>query len=152
MTKEVETNLSVIVKKKEAINEKIPAKTTVTALIEYADVQKTMDVFEQMRDYLVNRGQTKAVLYFHNEENNSYLSLFTPGLAKPADLTEKQFEKKLLEDFRKVNPNVIQVNTFAVQYNNTYIGRVYLKTEQDGKDFIIDYQSKRGLICKNYRE
>lgn len=47
---------------------------------------------------------------------------------------------------------MIQVNTFAVQYNNTYIGRVYLKTEQDGKDFIVDYQSKRGLICKNYRE
>jgi hypothetical protein len=67
MTKEVEINLSVIVKKKDAVNDKIPAKTTVTALIEYSDVQKTMDVFEQMRDYLIDRGQTKAVLYFHNE-------------------------------------------------------------------------------------
>lgn len=44
-----------------------------------------------MRDYLVNRGEAKAVLFFHNEENNSYLSLFTPGLGKPAELTEKQF-------------------------------------------------------------
>lgn len=93
---------------------------------------------------MVNRGQTKAVLYFHNEENNSYLSLFTPGLAKPKDMTEKQFENKLLNDFRKINPNVVQVNVFAVAYNDTYIGRVYLKTEQDGKDFIIDYSTKRG--------
>ena len=66
MTKEVETNLSVIVKKKQAIGDKIPARVTVTALIEFLDVKKTMDVFEQMRDYLVERGQTKAVLYFHN--------------------------------------------------------------------------------------
>jgi hypothetical protein len=61
-------------------------------------------------------------------------------------LTEKQFENKLLYDFRKINPNVIQVNIFTVAYNDTYIGRVYLKTEQDGKDFIVDYSSKRGEI------
>jgi hypothetical protein len=61
-------------------------------------------------------------------------------------LTEKQFENKLLHDFKKINPNVIQVNTFTVAYNDTYIGRVYLKTEQDGKDFIVDYSSKRGEI------
>lgn len=105
-----------------------------------------------MRDFLVNRGEAKAVLFFHNEENNSYLSLFTPGLGKPADLTEKQFENKLLQDFRAINKNVIQVNIFHVQYNDTYIGRVYLRTEQDGKDFIVDYSSKRAAIYKNYKE
>jgi hypothetical protein len=105
-----------------------------------------------MRDWLVTRGDAKAVLFFHNEENNSYLSLFTPGLGKPADLTEKQFEQKLLQDFRTINKNVIQVNIFHVQYNDTYIGRVYLKTEQDGKDFIVDYSSKRSAIYKNYKE
>jgi len=61
-------------------------------------------------------------------------------------MTEKQFENKLLHDFKKINPNVLQVNIFAVAYNDTYIGRVYLKTEQDGKDFIVDYSSKRGEI------
>lgn len=105
-----------------------------------------------MRDYLVNRGEAKAVLFFHNEENNSYLSLFTPGLGKPAELTEKQFENKLLQEFRTINKNVIQVNIFHVQYNDTYIGRVYLRTEQDGKDFIVDYSSKRANIYKNYKE
>jgi len=64
----------------------------------------------------------------------------------------KQFENKLLIDFRKINLNVIQVNVFAVAYNNTYIGRVYLKTEQDGKDFIVDYSTKRAAIYENYRE
>jgi len=79
------------------------------------------------------------------------LSLFTPGLEKPKDLTVKQFENKLLGDFKKINPNVVQVNVFAVVYNDTYIGRVYLKTEQDGKDFIIDYSTKRAAIYENYR-
>ena len=50
-----------------------------------------MDVYEQMRGYLVDRGNAKVVLFFHNEENNSYLSLFTMGLGKPSELTEKQF-------------------------------------------------------------
>lgn len=146
-----ETSLTVVVKKKEA-SERAPAKVAITAFIEYADVEQTMNEFEKMRDWLVNRGDAKAVLFFHNEENNSYLSLFTPGLGKPADLTEKQFEQKLLQDFRTINKNVIQVNIFHVQYNDTYIGRVYLKTEQDGKDFIVDYSSKRSAIYKNYKE
>jgi hypothetical protein len=146
-----ETSLTVVVKKKEA-NERSPAKVAITAFIEYADVEQTMNEFEKMRDYLVNNGEAKAVLFFHNEENNSYLSLFTPGLGKPAELTEKQFENKLLQDFRTINKNVIQVNIFHVQYNDTYIGRVYLRTEQDGKDFIVDYSSKRASIFKNYKE
>jgi hypothetical protein len=57
-----------------------------------------------------------------------------------------------LQDFRAINKNVIQVNIFHVQYNDTYIGRVYLRTEQDGKDFIVDYSSKRKDIFKNYKE
>lgn len=47
---------------------------------------------------------------------------------------------------------MIQVNVFHVQYNDSYIGRVYLRTEQDGKDFIIDYSTKRKDIYKNYKE
>lgn len=105
-----------------------------------------------MREYLVNKGEAKAVLFFHNEENNSYLSLFTQGLGKPNDLSEKQFEDKLLKDFRNVNPNVIQVNVYHVAYNDSYVGRVYLRSEQDGKDFIVDYTSKRKDIFKNYKE
>lgn len=105
-----------------------------------------------MREYLVNKGESKAVLFFHNEENNSYLSLFTQGLGKPNDLSEKQFEDKLLKDFRNVNPNVIQVNVYHVAYNDSYVGRVYLRSEQDGKDFIVDYTSKRKDIFKNYKE
>lgn len=146
-----ESSLTVVVKKKEA-TERGPAKVSITAFIEYGDVEQTMAEFEKMREWLVNRGDAKAVLFFHNEENNSYLSLFTPGLGKPADLTEKQFENKLLQDFRTINKNVIQVNIFHVQYNDTYIGRVYLRTEQDGKDFIVDYSSKRANIYRNYKE
>ncbi len=50
-----ETNLTVVVKKKEA-NEKSAQKVVVTAFIEYGDVDQTMNEFEKMRDYLVNRG------------------------------------------------------------------------------------------------
>lgn len=101
---------------------------------------------------MVNKGEEKAILFFHNEENNSFLSLFTAGLCKPSELTEKQFESKLLQDFRLINKNVIQVNVYHMQYNDTYIGRVYLRSEQDGKDFIVDYASKRKDIFKNYKD
>lgn len=146
-----ESSLTVVVKKREA-NEKAPQKVSIKAFIEYANLEETISEFEKMREYLVSKGQAKAVLFFHNEENNSYLSLFTQGLGKPADLSEKQFEDKLLRDFRNVNPNVIQVNVYHVAYNDSYVGRVYLRSEQDGKDFIVDYTSKRKDIFKNYKE
>jgi hypothetical protein len=147
-----ESSLTVVVKKKDA-TERSAQKVVITAFIEYSDVDQTMTEFEKMRDYLVNKeDDAKAVLFFHNEENNSYLSLFTPGLGKPQDLTEKQFEQRLLQDFRLINKNVIQVNVYHVQFNDTYIGRVYLRTEQDGKDFIVDYSTKRKDIYKNYKE
>jgi len=152
MTKEPETGLTVVVKKKEAVPDRNPQRVVVTALIEYADLAKTMEVFEQMRDYLVDRGEARAILFFHNEENNSYLSLFTMGLVKPKELTEKQFESRLLQDYRQVNKNVIQVNVFYVKFNETFIGRVYLRTEQDGKDFLVDYPLKRAAIYRNYKE
>lgn len=124
----------------------------VIGLIEYADVEQTMNEFEKIRDFLVCRGEMKAILYFHNEENNSYLSLITSGLTKPKELTNKQFENSLLQDFKLINKNVIQVNVFHVQFNDTYVGRVYLRTEKDGKDFIVDYSTKRKEIYKNYKE
>lgn len=57
-----------------------------------------------------------------------------------------------MHDFKQINKNVIQVNIYHVSYNDTYIGRVYLRTEQDGKDFIVDYSSRRKDIFKNYKE
>ena len=112
-----------------------------------------MDSYELLRKDFVNKGEMKAILFFHNEQNNSYISLFTSDLKKDKDrkyeekngkpMTEKQFEDQLLNDFKKVNKNVIQVNIYRVEFNDTYIGRVYLKTEQDGKDFIVDYPTNR---------
>jgi hypothetical protein len=46
---------------------------------------------------------------------------------------------------------VIQVNIFPVHFNKTWIGRVYLRSEQDGKDFIVDYVSKRESLIKCYK-
>jgi hypothetical protein len=143
-------NLAVVVKKKEA-TEHTQQRVVVIAIIEYADIEETMNEFEKMRDFLINR-DPKAILFFHNEENNSYLSLFTQGLKKPNDMSDKRFENKLLQDFRLINKDVIQVSINHVQYNDTYIGRVYLRSENAGKDFIVDYSSKRKDIFKNYHE
>lgn len=123
-----------------------------TALVEFTEVSKTMDNFELLRAKFVNEGDTKAILFFHNEENNSFVSLFTSNLAKPEGQTEKQFEAELLAAFRKVNAGVIQVNVYPVKYNQSYIGRVYLRSEQDGKDFIVDYVSKREVLLKCYKD
>jgi hypothetical protein len=64
----------------------------VMAIIEYGDIEETMNEFEKMREFMTNR-DVRVVLYFHNEENNSYFSLFTPGLKKPAaDISDKKYE------------------------------------------------------------
>lgn len=142
--------LTVVVKKKESI-EPAQQKVLVMAIIEYGDIEETMNEFEKMRDFMINQ-EARVVLYFHNEENNSYFSLFTPGLKKPAESSIKQFENQLLQDFRMINKAVIQVTVNHVKYNDTYIGRVYLRSEQAGKEFIVDYSSKRKDIFKHYQD
>lgn len=103
-----------------------------------------MNNFELLRESFLEKGETKAVLFFHNHENNSYFSLYTSGLenSKP-ELSEKQFENELLQTFKKVNKDVLQVNVYPVKFNNTYVGRIYLRSEEAGKNFIVDYVTKR---------
>lgn len=105
-------------------------KTTVTALIEFTENEQAMNNFELLREYLLEKGETKAVLFFHNHENNSYFSLYTSGLEKKnAAQTEKQFENELLQTLKKVNKDVLQVNVYPVKFNNTFVGRIYLRSE-----------------------
>jgi hypothetical protein len=121
-------------------------------LIEYADTTTTMNNYELIRDKFLTVANIKAVLFYHNYESNSYMSLYTSNLVKPENLNEKQFENVLLGTFRKINANVIQVNVFPVALNQTYVGRIYLKNEQDGKDFIIDYSIKRDILVQHYKD
>lgn len=58
----------------------------------------------------------------------------------------------MIAAFREINPNVIQVNVFPVLYNRTYIGRIYLRSEEDGKNFLVDYSNARSKIYKFYKE
>jgi len=67
-------------------------------------------------------------------------------------LSEKQFEEDLIQGFREINKNVVQVNIYPVIYNNTYIGRVYLRNEEEGRNFLVDYSSHRSKIYKFYKE
>lgn len=101
---------------------------------------------------------------FHNSETNSYITLFTSGLTADKlneKLTEKQFEDRIVTAFRKVNENVIQVNVFPASstpnkdrvgpVSGNYVARVYLKTEQAGRDFIVDYDQRRGELIEFYK-
>lgn len=45
----------------------------------------------------------------------------------------------------------MQVNVFPA-FNNTYVARVYLKTEEAGKGFIVDYTSKREFLIPYYKD
>lgn len=92
-------------------------------------------------------------MFFHNHENNSYFSLYTSGLEKKnAAQTEKQFENELLQTLKKVNKDVLQVNVYPVKFNNTFVGRIYLRSEEAGKNFIVDYVTKREDLCKFFRD
>ncbi len=58
----------------------------------------------------------------------------------------------MLQTYRKVTKNILQVNVYPVKFNNTYVGRIYLRSEEDGKSFIVDYVTKREELCKFYRD
>ena len=154
-------HLSVIARKKEVIvkgqngAETKVNKVKTSALFEFDTAELTYEVYEKVRIGIKDEKQIKVRLFFHNEENNSYLSLITPGLRKPEDKSEKQFEEDLIEAFRVVNKNVIQVNIYPMNIStmkDIYIGRTYLKSEEEGKNFLVDYPKFRSHLYKFYKE
>lgn len=64
-------------------------------------------------------------------------------------MTDKQFEDVLVEVFRKVNKDVVQVNVFPSP--PTFVARVYLKNEVSGRNFIVDYITHREHLVKYYK-
>lgn len=151
------THLSVLVKKKETVDpknsEKKTQKVLSSALFEFENAEETYKIYEKLRIGILNEPNSKVRLFFHNEENNSYLSLITQGLYKgDQPKSDKQFEEELIQAFRQINPKVLQVNIYPVTYNNTFIGRVYLTSEEEGKNFLVDYANFRSKIFQFYRE
>lgn len=123
--------------------------TKVRGHVELGDYDVAIKNFEEVRIGFLNQ-TAKATLNFYNAENNSYISLFTSGLNKPVDMSEKRFEDELVQAFRKINPHIVQVNIFP-NGNNIYIARVYLSTEEAGRDFIVDYDHKRDILVNHYK-
>lgn len=145
-----------MVKKKEIPDKSNPdekiSKVLSTALVVFENTDVTYQNYEKVRIGMLEEELGRVRLFFHNEENNSFLSLFTQGLVKPEGQNEKQFEESLIAAFKEINPNVIQVNVYPVVYNHTYIGRVYLRSEEEGKNFLVDYSNARSKIYKYYKE
>ncbi len=126
--------------------------TKVKAIVEFKTSQDAIDHFENIRIAFLKLGEAKATLNFHNSETNSYISLFTSGLAKTDEsLNDKEFEDELVKCFRHVNKDVVQVNVFPA-FNKTYVARVYLKSEESGKDFVVDFPTKREFLYKYYKD
>lgn len=150
------SHLSVLVRKKETVdpknNDKKIQKVLSSALFEFDNAEETYKIYEKVRVGIINEPNSKVRLFFHNEENNSYLSLITQGLYKKEQKTDKQFEEELIQAFRQINPKVLQVNIYPVTYNNTFIGRVYLTSEEEGKNFLVDYSNFRSKIYQFYQE
>lgn len=149
-------HISVMVKKKEYPESKGSenkiCKVLSSALMEFESTETTYAVYEKVRKGILEKDVGKARLFFHAEESNSYLSLITQGLWMPEGCTEKLFEEQLIDAFREINKNVLQVNVYPVNYNNTYIGRVYLSSEEEGRNFVVDYSNHRSKIYKFYKE
>ena len=123
-----------------------------SALFEFDSSETAYAIYEKVRIGIRDEPVGNVKLFFHNEENNSFLSLITQGLSKPEDKTEKQFEEVLIENFRKIHKNVLQVNIFPIGHNSSYIGRVYLKSEEDGKEFLSQYSYSRSSLYQFYKE
>lgn len=121
--------------------------------MEFKTSQNALDNFESIRTAFIREGEAQASLNFHNSETNSYISLFTSNLAKPDEkMSDKVFEDELVKCFRNVNKDVVQVNVFPVAFNKTYVARVYLREEAAGKDFIVDFPTKRDFLIKYYKD
>jgi hypothetical protein len=72
--------VTVNVRRKEGTEEVL-----VPGLLEFEDMDKTIACYEKIRKSIIDDKKLKAILYFHNDENNSYLSLFTSGLLMPKE-------------------------------------------------------------------
>lgn len=124
------THSSVLVKKREHPDGR-PASIFSSAFFEFENVETTIASYETVRLAILNESDVKVKLFFHNEQANSYYSLFTKNLKKTdATQTDKQFEEELLKDCRKINKNVLQFLVFPDR-NGSYIGRVYLSSEDE---------------------
>lgn len=55
----------------------------------------------------------------------------------------------MLKDCRKINKNVLQFLVFPDR-NGSYIGRVYLSSEDEGKSFVATYQNFRGVLANHF--
>jgi len=141
-------NISITIKRKEiASSENKEGSKTITkvkALVEFKDSESTINHFEEIRKGFIKTPEhikdAKAVLHFYTAEVNNFISLFSSGLEKKkyedkedfTKLSDKEFEDRLVEEFRKINKDIIQVNVFPTR-NNTYVARVYLKNEHSGR-------------------
>lgn len=152
------TNITPIVKRREVPNAELKegskTVTKVKAMVELGEYESALKTFEEIRSAFIKQ-DAKAYLNFYNAETNSYISLFTSGLQKSADantdkLSDKQFEDVLVGVFRKINPNIVQVNIFP-SGNGTYVARVYLKNEDEGRKFIVDYGNYKNILVEHYK-
>lgn len=158
-------NISITIKRKEvpSTENKEGSKTItkVKALVEFKDSESTINHFEAIRKGFIKTPEqikeARAVLHFYTAEVNNFISLFSSGLEKKkyedfdyTKLSDKEFEDRLVEEFRKINKDVIQVNVFPTR-NNTYVARVYLKNEHSGREFIVDYGQKRDILIRFYK-
>lgn len=147
-------SISPIVKRKEVPapdnREGSKTVTTVKAMVDLGEYETALKSFETIRIAFIKES-AKATLNFYNAEINSYISLFTIGLKKPVEgMTDKAFEDELVKVFRHINPLVVQVNVFP-KGNDAYVARVYLKSEEEGRKFIVDYGNFRELLVKYYK-
>jgi hypothetical protein len=64
-------------------------KTFVTAIVEFSDFGTTINNFESIRKGFITIPKARAVLTFYSSETNSFNSLFTRDLQKPAGKSDK---------------------------------------------------------------
>lgn len=83
----------VTISTKEKFNSEIrDYEQLVKASISFKDYQSSLTSYEKMRKAYLNDKKVKMLLNFTHAEINSYISLFSSGLEKPEDLSEKLFE------------------------------------------------------------
>lgn len=123
-------------------------------MAEFDTSETTIERFEKIRIAFSKEPKARAILNFSTAENNSYISLFTTGLYKSGDyknLTDREFENVLVNSFRHINENVVQVTIFPLTFNDTFVGRVHLKDELSGKAFIAGYINKRQFLVDFFK-
>ena len=115
-------------------------------------VEETLRLYDILRCKTYNQAHKVELLPDCKQEQ--YLSIFTSKLVKQFpynNISNKELEEALLQKYRKINSNLIQVMVEPSKLNGLYTGKLVFRSGEDGKSFLLDYERSKKDLASFYK-